>query len=133
MLQRLKQAWREFKRSPPGRRFQETYKRRQRSRRGSAKRILFIGGGLLLIAAGIVSFPVPGIPSELIIVAGLAIFAQGSMRAARILDWTELRLRDPYLRLWKPLPRWAKVVSGLLWMALLAVGGYGLHRLFFGK
>src|SRR5215212_9621161 len=108
MLQQLKQAWREFKRSPPGRRFQETYKRRQRSRLGGAKRILFIGGGLLIIAAGIVSFPVPGIPSELIIVAGLAIFAQGSMRAARILDWVELRLRGPFLRvwrIWRPWPR----------------------------
>ncbi|HEX8846975.1 MAG TPA: PGPGW domain-containing protein [Pyrinomonadaceae bacterium] len=133
MLQWLKKAWRGFKRLPPGHRFQETYKRRQRSRRGGAKRVLFIGGGLLTIVAGIVSFPVPGVPSELIIVAGLAIFAQGSMRAARILDWIELHLRGPYLRLWKPLPRWAKVVIGALWMALLAAGGYGLHRLFFGK
>ena len=133
MLQRLKQAWREFKRLPPGRRFQETYKTRQRARRGGAKRILFIGGGLLTIAAGVFSFPVPGVPSELIIVTGLAIFAQGSMRAARILDWIELRLRGPYLRLWKPLPRWAKVVIGALWIVLLAAGGYGLHRLFFGK
>lgn len=119
MLQWIKQAWREFKRLPPGHRFQETYQRRQRSRRGGAKRILFIGGGLLIIAAGIVSFPIPGIPSELIIVAGLAIFAQGSLRAARFLDWIELRLRGPYLRLWKPLPRWAKVLIGLLWIVLL--------------
>src|SRR5215210_6242686 len=123
MLQRLKQAWREFKRSPPGRRFQELYQRRQKSRRAGAKRALFIGGGLLTIAGGIASFPVPGIPSELIIVAGLAIFAQGSMRAARILDWIELRLRGPFLwawRIWRPLPRAAKVVIGALWMALLA-------------
>ena len=120
MLQRLKQAWREFKRSPPGCRFQELYQRRQRSRRAGAKRAFFIGGGLLAIAAGIASFPVPGIPSEVMIVVGLAIFSQGSMRAARVLDWIELRLRGPYLRFWRPLPRAAKVVIGALWMALLA-------------
>jgi hypothetical protein len=75
MSQRLKQAWRELKRSPPGRRFQELYQRRRRSRRGGAERAFFIGGELLTIAAGVISFPVPGVPSELIIVAGLAIFA----------------------------------------------------------
>ncbi len=123
MLQHLKQALREFKRSRPGYRFQELYERRQKSRRASAKRALFIGVGLLTIAGGVASFPVPGIPSELIIVAGLGIFAQGSMRAARILDWIELRLRGPLLwawRIWKPLPRAAKVVIAALWMALLA-------------
>lgn len=123
MLQRLKQAWREFKRSSPGSRFQELYQKRQKSRRAGAKRALFIVGGLLTVAGGIASFPVPGIPSELIIVTGLGIFAQGSMRAARILDWIELRLRGPMLwawRIWTPLPRAAKIVIATLWMALLA-------------
>lgn len=124
MLQRLKQTWREFKRSSPGCRFQELYQRRQRSHRGGMKRALFIGGGLLIIAAGVFSFPVPFIPSELLIVAGLALFAQGSMRAARLLDWIELRLQGPFLwawRIWRPLPRVAKVLLGAFWMALLAM------------
>jgi len=121
MLQRLKQAWREFKHSTPGRRFQELYQRRQRSRRAGAKRALFIVGGLLTVAGGITSFPVPLVPSELIIITGLAIFAQGSKRAARMLDWIELRLRRPYFRLWKPLPPWAKVLVGSLWTALLLI------------
>ena len=120
MLQRLKQAWREFKRSPSGRRFQDLYKRRGRSRRAGAKRALFIGGGLLTVATGVVTFPVPGVPSELIIVVGLAIFAQGSKRAAQLLDWVELRLRPLFLRVWSPLPRAAKVLIGVLWTALLA-------------
>ncbi len=124
MLQRLKQAWRDLKHSSPGCRFQELYQRRRRSRRGGAKRAFFIGGGLLTIAAGIVSFPVPFIPSELIIVTDLAIFPQGSMRAARLLDCIELRLRGPFLwawGIWRPLPRIAKVLIGALWMALLAM------------
>jgi uncharacterized membrane protein YbaN (DUF454 family) len=120
-LQRLKQAWREFKRSPPGHRFQDLYERRSRSRRAGAKRALFIGGGLLAVAAGVATFPVPGVPSELIIIIGLAIFAQGSERAARLLDWAELRLRPLYLRVWRPLPRAAKVLIGLLWTALLVI------------
>jgi uncharacterized membrane protein YbaN (DUF454 family) len=124
MLQRLKQAWRGFKRSSPGRRFQELYRRRQRSRRGGAKKALFIVGGLLTIAGGVVSLPVPGVPSELIIVTGLAIFAQGSVHAARILDWIELRLRGPFLwtwRIWRPLPRVVKILIGVLWTAMLAM------------
>ena len=120
MLQRLKQDWRVFKRSPPGRRFRELYERRRRSRRGGAKRVFFIAGGLAVVAGGVLSFPVPGVPSELIIVAGLALFAQGSVRAARILDWVELRLRGPYLRIWRPLPTAVKILIGALWMAGLA-------------
>lgn len=124
MLQRLKQTWRELKRSRPGYRFQELYQRRQRSRRAGAKRVFFIGGGLLVIAAGVASFPVPGVPSELVIVMGLAIFAQGSMLAARVLDWIELRLRGPFLwawSIWEPLPGWAKILIGVLWTALLTM------------
>ena len=122
-MQRLKKAWREFKRLPPGRRFRELYQRRRQSRRGGAKRAFFIAGGLLTIVAGVVSFPVPVVPSELIIVTGLALFAQGSMRGARLLDWIELRLRGPFLwawKIWSPLPRIAKILIGALWMALLS-------------
>ena len=81
-------------------------------------------GGLLTVAAGVASFPVPFVPSELVIVIGLAIFAQGSMRAARLLDWVELRLRGPLLwvwGVWSPLPRAAKILIGALWTALLAM------------
>lgn len=124
MLQRLKQAWGEFKRSRPGRRFQELYERRRRSRHAGAKRAFFIAGGLLTVAAGVTSFPVPFVPSELLIIAGLGIFAQGAGRAARILDWVELRLRGPLLwvwEFWSPLPRWGKVLLGALWTALISM------------
>lgn len=124
MLQRLKQSWRELKRSSPGHRFQELYQRRQRSRRAGVKRALFIGGGLLTVAGGVASLPVPVVPSELVILTGLAIFAQGSKRAARLLDWAELRLRGPLLRVWRVwalLPRAAKVLLAALWTALLAM------------
>lgn len=124
MLSRLKQSWREFRRSPPGRRFRELYERRRRARHAGAKRALFIGGGLLTVAAGVASFPVPVVPSELVILTGLAIFAQGSERAARLLDWAELRLRGPLRRVWRvwaPLPGAAKVLLVALWTALLAM------------
>ena len=95
MLRRLKQAWREFQRSRPGRRFRELYERRRQARHAGAKRALFIIGGLLTVAAGVASFPVPAVPSELLILTGLAIFAQGSRQAARLLDWAELCLQGP--------------------------------------
>lgn len=124
MLQRLKQGWREFRRSPPGRRFREQYERRRRARHAGAKRALFVVGGLLTVAAGVASFPVPFVPSEVVIVIGLAVFAQGSARAARVLDWVELRLQPALRRarkVWSPLPRIAKVLIGALWTGLLAM------------
>jgi uncharacterized membrane protein YbaN (DUF454 family) len=131
----LKQAWRELKRSSPGCRFQELYRRQQEARHGGLNKAIFLGGGLFTIAMGVLSYPVPVIPSEPVILLGLVLFAQGSMRGARILDWIELRLRGPFRwasKLWKPLPRAAKVALSVFWMAALSAAGYGLYRLVFG-
>jgi uncharacterized membrane protein YbaN (DUF454 family) len=131
----LKQTWRELKRSSPGSRFQELYRRQQEGQRGGLNKAIFMGGGLLTIAAGVLLYPVPVIPSEPVILLGLALFAQGSMRGARILDWIELRLRGPFRwasKWWKPLPRAAKIALSVLWMALVSAAGYGVYRLIFG-
>src|SRR3982751_2612435 len=133
MLTWLKQQWRAFKKDPAGERFKKLYRRRERSRHARLKKVLFLGGGVLAIAAGIVTYPVPVIPSDFIILFGVASVAQASMRGARILDWLELKLRGPFrvaYKWWKPLPRWAKVALALAWSLLLGSAGYGIYRVF---
>ncbi|MDP9381479.1 MAG: DUF3098 domain-containing protein, partial [Chloroflexota bacterium] len=54
MIDQAKRAWQEFRRSRPGDRFQERYKRRQQTTRGpfDRKNLLYLGGGLAIIILG---------------------------------------------------------------------------------
>ncbi len=56
------------------------------------QKFLFIGGGLIVIVAGIIALPLPG-PGTLIIIIGLGLLAQESLRLSRFLDWLEVELR----------------------------------------
>lgn len=117
--------------APAGQRFQRVYDKRQQSRNGGRKNVAFIIGGLLVIAAGVATYPVPVIPSEIVIVLGLAILSQGSRRGAIILDGTEVRLRcwfAPAIRVWSRWPKWAQVSAGIAWMGLLAGLSYWAYQ-----
>jgi hypothetical protein len=91
MLETLKRSWRHLKAGPPGRRFQQQFSR-QRSSRSLIQKILFVGGGILIMAAGIFFLFVPG-PGLLIVFLGGVLIAQQSLVAARALDWTEVKVR----------------------------------------
>lgn len=136
LLDTVRRHWREFKAGKPGHRFQDLNERRQRDPRARLKKGLYLGGGVAVVALGILSYPIPLIPSEIVILLGVALFAQGSRSGARALDWLELRLRGPFLwvyrKLWKPAPKWVRVLLSIAWMVLLALAGYGLTRLFRG-
>lgn len=88
----------------PGSRFQERFRERQKEGKSTAlRRWLFIGGGTLVLLAGIFFLPAPG-PGFLIIFLGGGLIAQESLVAARALDWLEVRLRaigSWALRIWK--------------------------------
>ena len=90
MMQRLKKSWRELKAAKAGERFQERYRRS--SGEGPLRKVLFIGGGILVMAAGVFFLPAPG-PGMLILVVGAGLIAEESLIAARALDWMEIRLR----------------------------------------
>ena len=90
MLARLRKGWRELKQGKPGRRFQERYERSPGSH--GARKWIVIGGGALLVVAGIVFLPLPG-PGLLIIAAGALLVAEESRSAARALDWLERKAR----------------------------------------
>jgi len=82
----------EFRKSPPGRRFQDHYRRKQASRGGIAWRCAVMAGGVALCLLGIVFLAVPG-PGIPVLAAGAALLAQQSRGTAELLDRAELRLR----------------------------------------
>lgn len=81
---------------PPGRRFQERYRRKSATDRGRLERwaCVFAGIGLTLVGIFFLAAPGPGIP---ILAVGLALIAQESAAVARLLDRAEVRVR----RWWK--------------------------------
>ena len=92
MLAALKRHWQQFKRSRPGRRFQDHYDRKSGSRGGMLWRCAAIACGALLCLVGLffIAVPGPGIP---ILALGAVLMAQQSEGTARFLDRTELSLR----------------------------------------
>lgn len=133
MFDSLKQSWEEIKHHEPGCRFQEHYRSRQQQRSGFLKKVLYIGGGLLIIAAGIFFLPAPG-PGFLIIFVGAGLVAQESLLAARILDRTEVALRklaDFALRVWNGASTPLRVLIVVVALALAAGAAYLAYWFFF--
>jgi len=126
MLQRLKKTWREVRNGVPGKRFQDRHKRRRgASRKRPAKPLLLTAGGLLL-AVGLVLLAIPG-PGIPFVVLGGALVARESLRAARALDWAELRARAVAAwgtRAWR---RASPAARGLLVSAVLALAAGGAY------
>lgn len=92
MLAVLKRHWTQFKRSRPGRRFQDHYDRKSGSRGGALWRCGVIAGGALLCLVGLFFMAVPG-PGIPILALGAVLIAQQSEGTARLLDRSELALR----------------------------------------
>lgn len=89
-------GWDRFVHSPPGRRFQDRYRRKRRDKGSGWKRCALVGAGIALALAGVFFMAVPG-PGIPLLAIGLALVAQESAALARFLDRAELGLR----RLWK--------------------------------
>ncbi len=92
MLDALKRYWTQFKRSRPGRRFQDHYDRKKGSRGGALWRCGAICGGALLCLVGLFFLAVPG-PGIPILALGAVLIAQQSQGTARLLDRAELSVR----------------------------------------
>jgi len=135
MLRKLKESWHHLKRGAPGERFQEHYRRRQEAGGSRWRKPLFIGGGVLVMAAGLFFLPAPG-PGFLILFLGGGLLAQESLRAARALDWAEVRLRKIAgwgLGVWKRSPLPVKVLLVIVGLGLAAGAAYLGYRLMFAK
>jgi|SRR5436190_13749565 len=121
----------ELERAPPGERFQRLYRKRQRSRHAKGMNVAFNLGGLVVVAIGIATYPIPVIPSEIVILVGLALISQGSIQGAKLLDRTEVRLRRwfaPALKRWRRLPRWARRTLAIVWIVSVSGLSYWAYR-----
>ena len=120
----------------PGKRFQEHYRSRQEGGGSSrVRRWLFLGGGTIVILAGLFFLPAPG-PGFLILFLGGGLIAQESLVAAKVLDWIELRLRKVgswALRIWKGASMPVKVLLVIVALALGGATAWGAYLLMFAR
>jgi uncharacterized protein (TIGR02611 family) len=133
MIGRLKGDWEEFKESKPGERFKERYHRRQQSPGHTVKRILLVILGSVIALGSLFTAPLPG-PGFATVFLGLAILAGELLPAARLLDWSEVRLRQLWQfveDVWRTGP--FSKVSIIFVATFLATGFlYIAYRLLFG-
>jgi hypothetical protein len=125
MLEKLKRSWHGFKAGIPGHRFHQQFLRHQQSGPSAIQKTLFIGGGLLVMAAGLFFLFVPG-PGLIIFLLGACLIAQQSLLAARALDSSEMRMRRLLVgssRAWRASSPALKIL--LFVFAVVAVGVVG--------
>jgi uncharacterized protein (TIGR02611 family) len=132
---KLRDSVQRLRDSEPGCRFQDRFHERQEGGRSAIRRWLYLGGGTVIVLAGIFFLPAPG-PGFIIIFLGGGLLAQESLVAARALDWTEVRLRK--------IGAWAKgiwdrasmPVRALIVVVIVAVAGaaaYGAYWFMFER
>jgi hypothetical protein len=119
-----------LRRAPRGYRFQELHHRRTERPHGRAWRIGSLVTGILLVVSGLVTYPVPGPPSTLMILTGLALIAQEWMWVARTLDSLELRAHARHRKnvaAWRRLKDRTKALIGIVCITFLASFAYGVY------
>lgn len=95
----LRRAWRRFRSVPAGERFQRRYHRRAGSRsRGRLRMFIAAGLGALMVLAGVLMLVLPG-PGLLVIALGMALIAEESLWASRLLDRLDLWIERRFLRM----------------------------------
>jgi len=133
MIRSLKGNWEEFKESKPGERFKDRYRRRQQKQGHIVKRVVLVVVGSVLAVGSLLTAPLPG-PGFATVFIGLAILAGELLPAARLLDWSEVRLRQLWqfvVDVWRTGP--FSKISLIFVVAFLAAGFlYVAYRLLFG-
>lgn len=117
MKHTLRAEWHLLRRAAPGRRFQESYAAsRQHPDHGTlVRRAIRIGLACVAMAIGIVLVFLPGPAFVFFAITG-ALLATESLTVARVLDWTEVRIR----RVARWVRRRWRAMSGL--QRVLAIG-----------
>jgi hypothetical protein len=91
MLEKITRHWNQFRRYPPGERFERYYRYRHESRRSPVKKVLLIGLGGLIVVAGIIFLATPG-PGLLVLLIGAGLIARESLQLSRLFDRLEPRV-----------------------------------------
>lgn len=131
LTNKTKRAIKQLEEGPAGERFERLYKKRRQSRHGAAKNWCFVLLGVVIMAIGVVTYPVPLVPSDIVILLGMAVFAQGSRRGARALDWLERKFRrrfGPVLKWWRPLHPRLKMGIGVAWTTAFSGIAYAVYQ-----
>ena len=89
----MKERWRALRSAPAGERFQRRFHARRLVRKRGLSRVLAIFGGTAVLVAGAVMLVAPG-PGILVFALGAALVAEESLWMARLLDRSELRIRN---------------------------------------
>ena len=92
MIGRARGGMQRFQASRPGHRFQERYRRRQRSSGGRLGSAGYMVGGAVIAVVSLLLAPLPG-PGMLTVLRGLGMVAGEFRPGARLLDWSEVRAR----------------------------------------
>ena len=130
MWEKFKQTWRRFEAGNLGQRFQQEFRRRHSAGRSPIQKALLIVGGLLLMAAGFLLLFIPG-PGLVFLFVGGFLIAQQSLVAARVLDWSETRLRKLLawsLRAWHRSSVPLKLLVVVVAMVVLGAVGLGVSK-----
>ena len=130
MTASFKTEWKALWRSRPGRRFQERYEasRRKRATASLVGRVIRLVLALGLVTIGVVLVLIPGPAIVFFALAG-GLLAAESRRVARLLDWTEVKLRRVARWLWS---RWCGFSGGQKAAALVMLLAAGAAGLFAG-
>ena len=131
----IRESIQELRDGEPGERFQEHYRRRQQGKRSMVRRWLFLGGGTIVILAGIFFLPAPG-PGFVIIFLGGGLVAQESLVAAKALDWTEVRLRKAgswALGIWKGASMPVRALIVIVALAIAGAAAWVAWRVMFAR
>jgi hypothetical protein len=136
MVEAFKKQWHALKESRPGCRFQDRYQRHQQSRLGRSKfgKVLFFGGGPLLMLVGILLLFIPG-PGLVFLFVGAGMLASESLVTARFLDRVEIQLRRLNQKgkaLWENTPGGVKALVVAVLAGGIVAAAYVGYRLFFG-
>ena len=135
MFDSLKSHWQDLKTGRPGHRFQDHYRKRHESHSSPWRKLFFLGGGALIVAAGIFFLPAPG-PGFLIIFLGGGLMAQESKHAAKVLDWAERRIRavlEWALGIWQRATTPVRIALVSFGVVLAAGAGYAAYQVFLAK
>lgn len=137
MFKELRKTWHHFRDAEPGTRFLLHHRRHKSRKRGKAVAIGYMLLGVALVGVGIFGLVVPG-PGLLGIALGVAVLAQESAKASKLLDRIEVWIRKQvgaFKRWWGRaalLPRILVTAVGCVFAfaAAAAVGFFVVRRLF---
>jgi hypothetical protein len=135
----IKQDWRTLTHGRAGSRFEDRYAATRKSRSDASwgqrgRRVFRLAVALIAMAIGAILMFVPGPAIPFFFLAG-ALLATESLTIARVLDWSEVRLRALWRwgkGHWGNTPHWGRALLVVAAIGLSAASTYVSYRLLMG-